>query len=145
MLKSMTSWLVDINVWLALAYDRHQHHEIAGQWFEEADSDRFFFCRLTQIGFLRLLINPAVMGRDVLTATEAWRLYDDLATHGRISFVLEPELFERGFRALTRASRMSHRSWPDAYLGALARSLSYRVVSFDRAFRNMAHVDALVL
>jgi toxin-antitoxin system PIN domain toxin len=141
----MTSWLVDINVWLALAYDRHQHHMVARRWFEEADSDRFFFCRLTQIGFLRLLVNPAVMGRDVRTATEAWRLYDELAAHDQISFVFEPEPFERGFRSLTRASRMSHRSWPDAYLGALARSLSYRVVSFDRIFRNMADVDALVL
>jgi predicted nucleic acid-binding protein len=85
------------------------------------------------------------MGRDVRTGTEAWRLYDELAAHGQISFVFEPEMFEREFRALTRGSRMSHRVWPDAYLGALARSLDSRVVSFDRVFRNMAGVNALVL
>jgi toxin-antitoxin system PIN domain toxin len=141
----MTFWLVDNNVGLALAYDRHQHHALARRCFEEAVSDRFCFCRLTQLGFLRLLINPAVMGRDVRTATEAWRLYDEPAAYGQVSFVSEPESFEREFRGLTRSSRMFHRMWPDAYLGALARSLEYRVVSFDRVFRNMAGVDALVL
>jgi predicted nucleic acid-binding protein len=54
----MTSWLVDTNVWLALAYDRHQHHVIARQWFEEAGSDRFYFCRLTQFGFCGLSSTP---------------------------------------------------------------------------------------
>ncbi len=103
----MKSWLVDINVWLALAYDRHQHHALARQWFEEPTSARFCFCRLTQLGFLRLLINPAVMGRDVRSGREAWRLYDELAAHDRVSFVSEPEGFEREFRELTRGSRTS--------------------------------------
>ncbi len=141
----MTSWLVDTNVWLALAYDRHQHHAIARRWFEDSGSDRLCFSRLTQLGFLRLLINPLVMGRDVRTGAEAWRLYDELAAHGQISFVSEPEMFEPEFRALTRNGRVSHRGWPDAYLGALARSLDFRVVSFDRIFRTMAGVNALVL
>lgn len=141
----MTSWLVDTNVWLALAYDRHQHHAVARQWFEEAASDRFCFCRLTQLGFLRLLINPAVMGRDVRTGAGAWRVYDELTADLRISFAAEPEMFEREFRVLTGSSRMSHRSWPDAYLGALACSLSYRIASFDGIFRNMTGVDAVVL
>jgi toxin-antitoxin system PIN domain toxin len=145
MLKSMKSWLVDINVWLALAYDRHEHHALARQWFEEPTSARFCFCRLTQLGFLRLLINPAVMGRDVRTGRDAWRLYDDLIAYDRVSFVSEPAGFEHKFRELTGVSRTSHRMLPDAYVGALAHSLGYQVASFDRVFRTMPGVDALVL
>ena len=57
--------LPDINVWLALAFDSHIHHPDAKKWFDGlADDAICYFCRLTQLGFLRLATNPKVFGAD---------------------------------------------------------------------------------
>jgi len=55
----------DINVWVALTYERHVHHVSARNGLRGlAPTPRLFFCRLTQLGLLRLLSEPAVMGSD---------------------------------------------------------------------------------
>ena len=41
----------DIDVWIALTYERHVHHLIARKWFEgQEPTSRLFFCRFTQLG-----------------------------------------------------------------------------------------------
>jgi len=63
--KSSTSFLFpDLNVWLALSYERHVHYASSHQWFDTLDDDtRLCFCRFTQIGLLRLLTTDAIMGQ----------------------------------------------------------------------------------
>lgn len=75
---STTSFLFpDINVWVALTHAAHVHHDVARNWFTELPIDvRFSFCRLTQLGFLRLLTAEAVMGDEVLSQKQAWAVYD---------------------------------------------------------------------
>ena len=47
----------DINVWVALTYERHVHHLLAHDWLADASDDvRLLFCRFTQLGLLRLLV-----------------------------------------------------------------------------------------
>jgi uncharacterized protein len=79
----------DINVWLALTYDRHIHHSTAGEWFEAlAPTARLFFCRLTQLGLLRLLSAPAVMGPDqAKSQPDAWKAYDCWLADERVEFL----------------------------------------------------------
>lgn len=57
----MKSYFPDINVWLALAYQGHQHHSAAVAWFRSLKDGNIHFCRVTQLGFLRLLTHPLVM------------------------------------------------------------------------------------
>jgi len=52
------------------------HSEAAWSWFSRHEDEPFFFCRLTQLGLLRLLATSAVMGKDVRTIGEAWTVYD---------------------------------------------------------------------
>jgi uncharacterized protein len=59
-------YLPDVNVWIALAADKHVHHNVAKHWFMNIQADRVLFCRITQLGFLRLLTNRHVMGEEVL-------------------------------------------------------------------------------
>jgi toxin-antitoxin system PIN domain toxin len=66
--------LPDINVWIALASDRHVHHEAAKSWFAGIEPGGTAFCRVTQMGFLRLTTNRHVMGADVVTQKEAWQV-----------------------------------------------------------------------
>ncbi len=49
------TYLPDINVWIALAAEKHIHHPAARYWFANLHDERLTFCRLTQLGFLRLL------------------------------------------------------------------------------------------
>jgi uncharacterized protein len=119
----MRSYFPDINVWLALVYRGHQHHPIVTTWFERVETEQAVFCRVTQLGFLRLLTHPAVMREDVRTQQQAWKAYDQLASDSRVTFYpeAEPDGIERMLRTLTSISRFAPQQWPDAYLAAFVR------------------------
>ncbi len=73
----------DLNVWIALTYNQHVHYEFAHRWFTALPEDaQLYFCRVTQIGFLRLLTTRAVMGDLVLSQAAAWEIYDDWLKQG---------------------------------------------------------------
>ena len=58
---SMVVDLLDINVWLALADENHQHHCRARLYWEKESAARLAFCRVTMLGFLRLATHPRAM------------------------------------------------------------------------------------
>jgi predicted nucleic acid-binding protein len=53
-------FLLDVNVWIALAFGTHKHHAVAKQRFAGEPTGLFFFCRMTQQGFLRLASDTRV-------------------------------------------------------------------------------------
>ena len=59
-------YLPDVNVWVALAVDGHPHHAIAKRWFERLGQESLLFCRVTEMGLLRLLTNEHVMSLKVI-------------------------------------------------------------------------------
>ena len=59
-----TICLPDVNVWITLAWDGHVHRDIAKTWFASLDRSEAAFCRITQMGFLRLITNARVMGNE---------------------------------------------------------------------------------
>ncbi len=130
----------DINIWVALTYDRHVHHVVARRWFEGLEAAaRLFFCRFTQLGLLRLLSAEAVMGPDqVKSQQEAWKAYDRWLEDERVEFLDEPAGLEARFRGLTRSPHAAPKDWADSYLAAFALSSRLTVVTFDRAFQNKA-------
>lgn len=138
-------FLPDINVWLALTFESHFHHESAKQWFSGVDADQAFFCRLTQMGYLRLATNPSAFGKEALTLKEAWSCYDALLEDERIAFMAEPEEIERLWRSWTSISTYSHKIWNDAFLASFAAITELRLVSFDRAIRQFSEAEALIL
>lgn len=140
-----TSFLFpDINVWLALTHGRHVHHDVANDWLATRETDvRLLFCRVTQLGFLRLLTAEAVMGEDVLTQMEAWSAYDRWLATGHVELSEEPPGLDLGFRRLARSRQASPKSWGDAYLAAFAQASEMTLVTFDRSFRG--RVKPLIL
>ena len=136
--RSTRSFLFpDINVWLALFYQRHIHYPYARGWFERLEDDSHVcFCRFTQLGLLRLLTTGAVMGEDkVLSQTEAWVVYDRWIQDDRVSFVEESSTLEARFRALTQDERPATKDWADSYLYAFAETADLHLVTFDQALR----------
>jgi len=139
------TYLADVNVWAALALAGHVHHFTALHWFEESETDEIAFCRVTQMGLLRLLSNPTVMGKNVLTGAGAWELHDALSRDGRIGFAPEPAGLETYWRRATRRRYTGPNFWTDAYLAAFAASAGYTLVSFDRGFTQHTEVRLRLL
>jgi toxin-antitoxin system PIN domain toxin len=140
----MSLLLLDVNVWVALSCAAHEHHQTAADWYSSLDDTvELTFCRITQLGLLRLLTSEAVMGDEVLTQSDAWRVYDAWRRDARVSFAPEPAGLDRTFRQRSRAKAASPKSWADAYLSAFADEGGLSLVTFDRAFRG--RVESLVL
>jgi predicted nucleic acid-binding protein len=66
------NYLPDVNLWIALAAERHVHHGTAGNWFDTVRGEGIAFCRITQLGFLRLVTNRHVMQEEALAPDAAW-------------------------------------------------------------------------
>ncbi len=143
----MKPYFPDINVWLAQAYRGHEHHAIAAVWFERAEAEQAVFCRLTQLGFLRLLTHPAVMRDEVKTRQEAWKAYDQLSSDVRVTFYpeTEPERVAATLRALTASARFAHQLWPDACFAAFAKVAGLTLVTLDKALGKLAGKECLLL
>jgi len=138
--KYLKSFLFpDVNVWVALTFQSHFHHDIARAWFESLDAKdegRLCFCRITQLSFLRLITTEAIMGKDeVLSQRQAWDVYDRWFEDSRVFFLEEPANLERAFRGVSRQSRPAAKDWADSYLLAFAEVADLSVVTFDRVLK----------
>jgi len=121
---------------VALTHGAHVHHDVAHDWFVSLDSSaRLAFCRVTQLGYLRLLTAEAVMGEDVVSQVSAWQVYDAWRRDDRVVFLDEPPGFDGAFRARTRLRQAATKQWADAYLSAFAEVSGATLVTFDRALR----------
>jgi toxin-antitoxin system PIN domain toxin len=127
--------LPDLNVWLALSWANHMHSDAVWAWFSRQEDNRFFFCRFTQLGLLRLLATSAVMGKDVRTIGEAWKVYARWLEDSRVGIRQEAFELDVAFRAATRSvSRLSSpKALGDCYLLAVSQVADATLVTFDRA------------
>lgn len=113
-------------------------------WLESIEAAEVAFCRVTQMGMLRLLTNQTVMGTEVLSSSRAWQVYRTMLADERVQFAPEPFSMEQEWRKLTSQSTPSPNVWTDAYLAAFARAGGMQLVTFDRAMPTLAP-EALLL
>ena len=137
--------LVDANVWLALAFSDHVHHDVASRWFDAQSDATCAFCRLTQLALLRNLTNSKVMGKFVQSQQQAWQAYDQLNNDPRSLFMSEPPNLETEFRSLTQSTSSLHHRWTDSFLAALSQLTSSQLVTFDKGFASYPGLDLLLL
>lgn len=139
------TYLPDINIWIALAVVDHVHHEPAVRWINQRLDrvrDEIAFCRVTQMGFLRLLTSPRVMGSDALTAAQAWGFVERLRKEKQITFAYEPLEFETKWREATRRRHpIGANFWTGASLLAFADTAGYALATFDRSLAKRAGVQ----
>ncbi len=137
--------LPDVNVWLALAFESHAHHVAAEAWFDGMEAESCVFCRLTQMGFLRLATNPRAFGPEAVSMNEAWGLYDQFQSDERVGVTHEPVRIEEEWRKHTGSRTFSPKLWNDAYLAAFAIASGLKLVSFDQGFRQYEGLDDWIL
>jgi toxin-antitoxin system PIN domain toxin len=122
----------DINLWLAIAAPEHAHAPIAQAWWDR-ESGAIAFCRLTQLGFLRLVTTAAVMDGKPLTMNEAWQVYDRFYEDDRVTFIPEPAGVDKRFREKASGRTASPKVWADSWLLAFAQAADGVLVTFDHA------------
>ncbi|WP_254510110.1 TA system VapC family ribonuclease toxin [Anatilimnocola floriformis] len=131
--------LLDINTWIALTVETHPHHLLARGWYQDVTlhAGDLVFCAATEIGFVRLITQAAVMKQCSLlpfTNAEAIaflaNLYNDLA----VSREREPPNVRDLWLSFSNVQTASPHKWMDAYLAAFAIGISAEVVTFDRDF-----------
>lgn len=137
--------LLDVNVWLALAFDSHQHYASAVTWFSSAQAETCCFCRVTQLGFLRLATTPRIMMNQALTLKEAWLAYDNLFNDPRVVYADEPYGIEPLWRGYTQHDTFSPKVWNDGYLAAFAQAANFELVTFDRGLTQYKDLRRIVL
>jgi toxin-antitoxin system PIN domain toxin len=122
----------DLNVLLALAAHEHVHSAIARRWWNSHQGD-IAFCRISQLGLLRLLTTAAVMGNKPLSLDRSWRIYDGLLADDRVTFVYDHPEIDAVFRARAAGDAASPKVWGDAWMLAMAHATGGILVTFDSA------------
>lgn len=132
----MKAALLDINILTALLWPTHEHHDLAHRWFRDRAAAPWATCSLTQLGFVRIVSNPA-FSRDALSPTEALALLGENLSHPahefwRDSLQVPPAV--KGMEARLQGSKQL----TDAYLLALAHQRKGVLATFDRGLRTLA-------
>ncbi len=111
------AWLLDVNVLIALLYDRHEFHDRASAWFFTAGQHDWRTCPITENGTLRVM--SGLRFPDRLDIPEIARNMHSLMTLSKHRFladeasVLDDSLVDLSM--LTSSKQMT-----DVYLVALA-------------------------
>lgn len=135
----MKTALLDLNILTALLWPTHEHHDAAHRWFAARAGAQWATCSLTQLGFVRIVSNPA-FSRDALAPVEALSLLAGNLTHAGHEFWSESLQVPSAVKAV-ESSLQGHRQLTDAYLLALAHRRKGVLATFDRGLRALAGPD----
>lgn len=132
----MKTALLDLNILTALLWPAHEHHEAAHRWFAARANGRWATCPITQLGFVRIVSNPA-FSRDALTPAEAISLLAANLAHPGHEFWAESVQVPAAIKGMEPGLH-GYRQLTDAYLLALASRHKGVLATFDRALRGLA-------
>lgn len=130
------TYLLDVNVLVALLDRKHFWHEAAFDWFRQARRGRWATCPIAENGFVRIASGagyPAPMG----TPAEVAALLKDLL--GQEGHEFWPDDLSLVRSDIVDMSRLtSHKQTTDTYLLALAVSNAGKLATFDRRLSTAA-------
>lgn len=138
-------YLPDVNFWIALTSSQHVHSAIATAWMDQILVDQVAFCRITELGLLRLLTNSRVMGSGVKDHAGAWSIYDQIRRDGRVVFLSEKQGFDDGWSRARHQISGGPNAWTDAYLAVFATHQNASIVTFDRGFKSLHGCQVILL
>lgn len=132
----MKTALLDLNILTALLWPAHEHHDTAHRWFSARANIPWATCSLTQLGFVRLVSNPA-FSRDALSPPGAVALLAANLSHATHEFWTETLPLPSAIKGMEPALQ-GYRQLTDAYLLALANRRKGVLATFDRGLRSLA-------
>jgi toxin-antitoxin system PIN domain toxin len=124
----VSTFLLDVNVLLALADPMHVHHEAAHAWFAAAGQAAWATCPLTENGFVRVASHPAYPNRFGSAAATLDLLRRFCAHPGHTFWPASISLRD----LLAPGAVASHNQITDLYLLGLALHHGGKLATFDR-------------
>lgn len=136
----MSISLLDTNVLLALAWPNHIHHVPAHRWFAESHLAGWATCPLTQLGFARLSMQPAVV-KTPLAFADVVGVLNQIVGHPLHHF-WPLDMGLAGIDAMIRARLVGHHQLTDAVLLDLAMRQQGRLATFDRGIVSLVPANS---
>ena len=135
----MSHALLDVNALIALLWPAHAQHAAALKWLRRRGHLGWATCPHTEIGFIRIVSNPA-FSRDAVSPGEAAALLRANTSPSR--HVLWPEEDPpSGGLARFGPALQGHQQVADAYLLQLAEKRGGRLATFDRGLSALVGPD----
>jgi toxin-antitoxin system PIN domain toxin len=131
-LTTVTTYLLDVNVLIALAWPSHVHHTRAQHWWRTAQS--WATTPVTESAFIRLSTNRSVVGRSV-TVAEAVSLLTAIRVTPGHTFLDDSATFTSPAVSLERAVTSSQIT--DAHLVNVAVMHGAVLATMDAAIPDM--------
>jgi len=122
--------LLDVNLFVALAWPSHVHHGLAHRWFRRAHEDGWATCPLTQSGFVRVSCNRLVLPEPATPRDAVLLLRELVELPGHVFWSDDVSIARSDAFALGRLT--GHRQITDAHLLALATQRGGRLATLDR-------------
>ena len=124
------TFLLDVNVLMALLWENHEHHQVARAWLRRATD--FATCPVSQLGFARVSSHPS-LGYSMLP-DQAFSVLRAFLSDARHRFVSDDLSCDD--RVVRTDVMMSANQITDHYLVALARHHRLTLATFDEALVN---------
>lgn len=124
----MTTYLLDVNLLLALTDPMHVHHDAAHRWFADRGHQSWASCPLTENGFVRIASHPNYPNRpgDVLAALDILRRLCEAPGH---QFWAEDVSI---IDILASGAIITHAQVTDVYLAGLAARNRGKLATLDQ-------------
>lgn len=132
----MTTYLLDVNVLIALSVPTHQHHRSASEWLGHGSA--WATTPMTEAAYVRLMSNPRVVGYDVtpVAAVSALATMRGLSDH---SFI--PDTSSLADPLIDVARLTGSKLVTDFHLVNLAASVGAVLTTFDGRLVRALHPD----
>lgn len=135
---------LDINVFLALAVEKHSHRKRAFEYLTENQHRQVVFSNSTMMGYLRASSNLKIEGELLLSPEQSIASWIELS--GLLQAVHVPEPIFQAIEFIDRyGDKLTRKSWSDLYLLLIAQSLGARFVTLDQDFLAIDSADVVVL
>lgn len=130
------TYLLDVNVLIALAWPQHIHHQAAHNWFKTTGRESWATCAITQLAFIRISSNPGIIAEAVAPAeaVDVLRNITKVSGHRYLDKAVAVDQIDE----LYNLAVLGHRQVTDAYLLGLARHHKGRLATFDRGIKELA-------
>jgi uncharacterized protein len=136
----MITSLLDVNVLMALAWPTHVHHDAAHRWIAMEPKRQWATCIHTQLAFLRLSLQPAVV-KSVIGFADALKVLEANTASKQHSFwVLDFPLTAVADEISSRLA--GHNQIGDALLLQLAIRKRGSLATFDRRITALLPPDS---
>lgn len=129
------TYLLDVNVLIALAWPLHVHHAIAHTWFETVGHESWSTCPLTQLAFVRISSNPKIISTAVSPRAAVQALNDIVALKGHVFWA--DDLRVNVLPSFSSSALVGHRQVTDAYLIELAKRHKGKVATLDAGLADL--------